>query len=97
VFLLQGDEAHAAYFLKKQGVNRLRLLKAIAHVDPAGAPDARSTEGEEAGPKDPLAAYAVELVEKARRGQNEPRVGPRPRNDAATPGPWKVLSPFGRR
>ena len=75
VFLLQEDESHAAYFLKKQGVNRLRLLKAIAHADPGGAPDTRTPEGEDAGPKDPLAAYAVDLVEKARRGQIDPLIG----------------------
>ncbi len=75
VFLLQEEDSHAAYFLKKQGVNRLRLLKAIAHGDPAGGPDARVPEGEESGPKDPLAAYAVELVDKARRGQIDPLIG----------------------
>jgi ATP-dependent Clp protease ATP-binding subunit ClpA len=75
VFLLQEEDSHAAYFLKKQGVNRLRLLKAIAHERPSTPPDARTTEGEEGGPKDPLAAYAVELVEKARRGQIDPLIG----------------------
>ncbi len=75
VFLLQEEDSHAAYFLKKQGVNRLRLLKAIAHQAPAGGPDPRTGEGEESGPKDPLAAYAVELVEKARRGQIDPLIG----------------------
>ena len=75
VFLLQEEDSHAAYFLKKQGVNRLRLLKAIAHQAPAGGPDPRTAEGEDSGPKDPLAAYAVELVEKARRGQIDPLIG----------------------
>jgi ATP-dependent Clp protease ATP-binding subunit ClpA len=75
VFLLQEEDSHAAYFLKKQGVNRLRLLKAIAHASPDGASDVRTPEGEDAGPKDALAAYAVELVEKARRGQIDPLVG----------------------
>ena len=55
VFLLQEDDSHAAYFLTKQGVNRLRLLQAIAHSPAAdGAPDVRTPEGEDAGPKDPL-------------------------------------------
>ena len=73
VFLLQEEDSHAAYFLKKQGVNRLRLLRAIAHPEPDG--ETRTPEGEESGPKDPLAAYAVELVEKARRGQIDPLIG----------------------
>ncbi len=75
VFLLQEEDSHAAYFLKKQGVNRLRLLKAIAHASPDGGGDVRTPDGEDAGPKDPLAAYAVDLVEKARRGQIDPLIG----------------------
>ena len=74
VFLLQEEESPAAYFLTKQGVNRLRLLRAIAHpaAAPAGAPD-----GDEASssPKDPLEAYAVELVAKATRGEIDPLIG----------------------
>ena len=31
VFLLQEEDSHAAYFLRKQGVDRLTLLRAIAH------------------------------------------------------------------
>ncbi len=31
VFLLQEDESHAAYFLRKQGVDRLTLLRVISH------------------------------------------------------------------
>ena len=39
VFLLQEEESHAAYFLRKQGVDRLTLLRAIAHgaPEPSGA------------------------------------------------------------
>ncbi|MCC6987873.1 MAG: AAA family ATPase [Acidobacteria bacterium] len=74
VFLLQEEDSHAAYFLTKQGVNRLRLLRAIAHPAPesAGAP---GPEGDETAPKNPLEAYAVELVAKARRGDIDPLVG----------------------
>ena len=74
VFLLQEEDSHAAYFLTKQGVNRLRLLRAIAHPTPeaAGGP---GPEGDENAPKHPLEAYAVELVAKARRGEIDPLVG----------------------
>ncbi len=74
VFLLQEEDSHAAYFLTKQGVNRLRLLRAIAHPAPETA-GVRATEGEESAPKNPLEAYAVELVAKARRGEIDPLVG----------------------
>ncbi|MEP7116597.1 MAG: AAA family ATPase [Acidobacteriota bacterium] len=73
VFLLQEDDSHAAYFLTRQGVNRLRLLRAVAHA-PGATPGVRTPE-DEAGPKDPLAVYAVELVEKARQGQIDPLIG----------------------
>ena len=74
VFLLQEEDSHAAYFLTKQGVNRLRLLRAIAH-GPAETPGVRTPEGDDHAPKNPLEAYAVELVAKARRGEIDPLVG----------------------
>lgn len=75
VFLLQEEESHAAYFLRKQGVERLALLRQIAH-GPETAPTAPARpEGEEAGPRDPLEAYATELVAKAARGDIDPLVG----------------------
>ena len=34
VFLLQEEDSHAAYFLRKQGVDRLTLLRAVSHGTP---------------------------------------------------------------
>ncbi|MGE3473443.1 MAG: AAA family ATPase, partial [Vicinamibacterales bacterium] len=75
VFLLQEEDSHASYFLTKQGVNRLRLLRAIAHGPAAETPGVKSPDAEEASPKNPLEAYAVELVAKARRGDIDPLIG----------------------
>jgi ATP-dependent Clp protease ATP-binding subunit ClpA len=75
VFLLQEEDSHAAYFLTRQGVNRLRLLRAISHGPPSETPGVRPPESEDVGPKNPLEAYAVELVAKARRGEIDPLVG----------------------
>ncbi len=75
VFLLQEEESHAAYFLRKQGVDRLTLLRVIAHGAPAGAPTSDRGEGDEARPRDPLAAYATDLVARAARGQIDPLIG----------------------
>ena len=75
VFLLQEDDSHAAYFLTRQGVSRLRLLRAVAHSPSAVSPGVRTPEGDDASPKDPLHVYAVELVEKARQGQIDPLIG----------------------
>ncbi|MEZ5289936.1 MAG: AAA family ATPase [Vicinamibacterales bacterium] len=75
VFLLQEEDSHASYFLTKQGVNRLRLLRAIAHGPAAETAGAASPEADEESAKSPLEAYAVELVAKARRGDIDPLIG----------------------
>jgi ATP-dependent Clp protease ATP-binding subunit ClpA len=75
VFLLQEEDSHAAYFLRKQGVDRLTLLRSISHPEgeravPAGAPDGGS------GPAaDPLEAYASDLVARAAKGAIDPLIG----------------------
>ena len=74
VFLLQEDDSHAAYFLRKQGLDRLTLLRAITHAPsesraPAGA------EPETSSPREPLEAYASDLVARAARGLIDPLIG----------------------
>ncbi len=81
--LIQEKESHAAYYLQKQGVTRLPLLRHLSHGGtqapepeaPAEAP-APPAEAEEGAPaKDPLAAYAVDLVAKAKEGRIDPLIG----------------------
>jgi ATP-dependent Clp protease ATP-binding subunit ClpA len=77
VFLLQEEDSHAAYFLRKQGVDRLGLLRAISHGageshSPLRAPD--GTEGS-ASSSDPLEAYATDLNAKAAKGAIDPLIG----------------------
>jgi ATP-dependent Clp protease ATP-binding subunit ClpA len=82
--LLEEKDSHARFLLRKHGVVRLQLLRTLSHSQPAGAkpadPDAAPRpEGEEGeGPavaEDPLQAYAVDLVAKARKGELDPLVG----------------------
>jgi ATP-dependent Clp protease ATP-binding subunit ClpA len=76
VFLLQEDDSHAAYFLHKQGVDRLSLLRTISHGPDSPAPAPRRGEpGEDTGPRDPLEAFAADLVERAARGLIDPLIG----------------------
>ncbi len=77
VFLLQEEQSHAAFFLKKQGLERLKLLRAISHGAPGAAKPASPLPGitEEGKPKDPLEAYATDLVAKAVRGDIDPLIG----------------------
>jgi ATP-dependent Clp protease ATP-binding subunit ClpA len=83
VSLLQEKESQAGYLLKRQGVNRLPLLKHLAHggaelgpnlgAAPKEAPE--TTEEAETPAKDPLKAYAVDLVARAAEGGIDPLIG----------------------
>jgi ATP-dependent Clp protease ATP-binding subunit ClpA len=86
VSLLQEKESQASYLLKRHGVNRLPLLKHLAHggveVGPGlGAPAPKEKEAPEpqeeteAPTKDPLQAYAVNLVTRAAEGRIDPLIG----------------------
>ena len=77
VFMLQEEESHAAYFLRGQGVDRLRLLRVIAHGGKGQAAPARAgeLEGGVPAPADPLEAYATDLIERAAAGLIDPLIG----------------------
>ena len=74
VFLLQEDESHAAYFLRKQGLDRLSLLRAISHGGDAAAPRS-APDGGELRVSNPLEAYATDLMAKAAKGGIDPLIG----------------------
>jgi ATP-dependent Clp protease ATP-binding subunit ClpA len=74
VFLLQEEDSHAAYFLRKQGLDRLTLLRALSHPAGEKAPTAPG-DPDTSGPREPLEAYATDLVAKAARGQIDPLIG----------------------
>jgi ATP-dependent Clp protease ATP-binding subunit ClpA len=75
VFLLQEEESHAAYFLRKQGVDRLGLLRSIAHGAPEPAKGAPDGGDSGVAATDPLAAYADDLIAKAASGGIDPLIG----------------------
>jgi len=77
VFLLQEEDSHAAYFLRKQGVDRLTLLRAIAHGAPEQTRAGTAPDGGEGGTpsSDPLQAYAADLIAKAAAGNIDPLIG----------------------
>jgi ATP-dependent Clp protease ATP-binding subunit ClpA len=77
VFLLQEEESHAAYFLRKQGVDRLTLLRAISHGAPETTAPGSAPDGGEGGvaSTDPLKAYATDLIAKAAAGNIDPLIG----------------------
>ena len=77
IFMLQEEESHAAYFLRGQGVDRLTLLRAVAHGgkrQSAPAPG-EEPEGGVPAPPDPLEAFAADLIARAAAGQIDPLIG----------------------
>ncbi|MCA1634002.1 MAG: ATP-dependent Clp protease ATP-binding subunit ClpA [Acidobacteria bacterium] len=88
--LFQAANSHAVYLLKKQGVTRLDVLNYLAHgvskisgdgaggdfLTEGGASDAGTDEAQAA--RDPLTAYASNLVERAAEGRIDPLIGRAP-------------------
>ena len=85
--LFQAERSYAIYLLRQQGVTRLDVLNFIAHGisrrSGASEPDGGDFEGAdeaEAGQqqqeqRDPLAAFTVNLNERAREGHIDPLIG----------------------
>jgi ATP-dependent Clp protease ATP-binding subunit ClpA len=78
-------DCHAVHFLKEEGISRLDILSFVSHGaakllpgrkdSPPDASPSSDDDDEGAPAKDPLAAYAVNLNERARRGEIDPLVG----------------------
>jgi len=77
VFLLQEEDSHAAYFLRKQGVDRLSLLRSIAHGGNDSTAPGTAPDGGDAGTPsaDPLKSFATDLIAKAAEGGIDPLIG----------------------
>ncbi|MFA5516431.1 MAG: ATP-dependent Clp protease ATP-binding subunit ClpA [Desulfuromonadales bacterium] len=83
--ILEEKSSHAAHFLQEQGISRLDVLEFISHgvtKEPRNAESTGSPAGrEEPAPsrgapnRDPLAAYTINLVERARQGKIDPLIG----------------------
>jgi ATP-dependent Clp protease ATP-binding subunit ClpA len=79
VFILQEEESHAAFFLKRQGVQRLTLLRVISHGTGRPEPSTpQPADGEPPPPaRDPLEAFATDLIARAAAGRIDPLIGRR--------------------
>ena len=86
--ILQQPNSYAAELLQSQDVTRLDVLNYISHgisKAPAGSGTPRPDEPAPAGQagdgpapaRDPLAAFAVDLTERARQGRLDPLIGRR--------------------
>jgi ATP-dependent Clp protease ATP-binding subunit ClpA len=88
VAMFAEPESHAVHFLREEGISRLdvvsymshgisKLLPAKSNSSPGSIPPASDDEGGSETAADPLAAYAVNLNERARAGQIDPLIGRR--------------------
>jgi ATP-dependent Clp protease ATP-binding subunit ClpA len=87
VAIFSEPDSHAAAFLKEEGITRLDVVSYISHgiskllpaktSGPGGQGRGRQAEDEEGdeAPADPLAAFAVNLNERARAGEIDPLIG----------------------
>jgi ATP-dependent Clp protease ATP-binding subunit ClpA len=83
VAFFREPDSHAVFLLEQQGVRRIDVLNYISHgiAKGAGGPqreeEVDDEDDEEAGEaqKDPLAAYTLNLVERAAAGKTDPLIG----------------------
>ena len=82
--VLQQPKSYAAQLLESQGITRLDVLNHISHgiskvqiapLEGENLPDATVGVEGSARARDPLAAYAVNLTERARAGRLDPLIG----------------------
>ncbi|KIH75610.1 ATP-dependent Clp protease ATP-binding subunit ClpA [Geoalkalibacter ferrihydriticus] len=80
--ILEEKNSHAAAYLEAQGVSRLDLLNFVSHgvakyPEPEKSPPpTREESPAKAAPnRDPLSAFTVDLVERARQGKIDPLIG----------------------
>ncbi len=80
--IFQAEKSHAVYLLRSQSITRLDVLTYLSHGipkdtprTPAGVmPDSDTEEG--GGPsRDPLKSFAVNLLERAKKGEIDPVIG----------------------
>lgn len=72
--ILDEEDSYASYYLRKQGVERAKLLKFASRSSESSNGSCEKC-GEEDGKGDPLAEFTVDLTEKARAGKIDPLIG----------------------
>ncbi|MDQ6800900.1 MAG: ATP-dependent Clp protease ATP-binding subunit ClpA [Acidobacteriota bacterium] len=79
--LYQAERSQAVYLLRSQGVNKLDVLSYLSHgiaKNPAGVPRPAFAAPDEEGSGvsgDPLKQFAVNLIERAKKGEIDPLIG----------------------
>jgi ATP-dependent Clp protease ATP-binding subunit ClpA len=90
--ILEEKNSHAAHFLQAQGISRVDVLDFISHgvtkvprEEPKTSPPGEEpTPGRTSPGRDPLAAFTVNLLERARKGKIDPLIGRSPELERTT-------------
>ena len=82
--MFQEQRSYAVYLLQQQGIDRLDILNYISHGiskldtdDEAAVPVSSDDDAEDAAPsgRDPLSAFTVNLIERAKANKIDPLIG----------------------
>ncbi len=78
--IYQAERSQAVYLLRSQGVNKLDVLNYLSHgigKTPAGVPHPAfvAPDEEDHVSGDPLKTFAVNLIERAKKGEIDPLIG----------------------
>jgi len=80
--IYQAEKSHAVYLLRRQGIEKLDVLNYLSHGIGKETPGAGnepafvSTDDEGNAPsRDPLKSFAVNLIERAEKGEIDPLIG----------------------
>ena len=81
--MFQADKSHAVYLLRSQSITKLDVLTYLSHGiakdapshQPAGVGGPDTDEESGAPSRDPLKAFAVDLLERAKKGEIDPVIG----------------------
>jgi ATP-dependent Clp protease ATP-binding subunit ClpA len=78
--IYQAEKSHAVFLLRSQGIEKLDVLNYLSHGIAKNAPvpePAFSTPEEDGGgaSRDPLKNFAVNLIERAKKGEIDPLIG----------------------
>ncbi|HET8797533.1 MAG TPA: Clp protease N-terminal domain-containing protein, partial [Thermoanaerobaculia bacterium] len=77
--IYQADKSQAVYFLRSQGVEKLDVLNFLSHGisknEPAPAFVTPSEDPDASAARDPLKQFAINLLERAKKGEIDPLIG----------------------
>lgn len=73
--IMSEEDSYASYYLRKQGVERVNVLRFAAQTQDESQSGCERCGDEEHRKGDPLAEFTVDLTERAREGKIDPLIG----------------------